>query len=615
MQRKQSQELSRKEMIKNALAQKPSRDHGLPIRDNGLPIDKLLMQVNEVKKNTTKTVSQRIVRGRKKNKFHKETNRPDKINAQMRLKPFIPPDQRVHETPNWFTKDENVDVSIIIPCFKSRNEIIEQIQSWDLEDDGLNKEIIYVDDCCPQKTYQAILESWEKRRKELNGPIGKIVITGCNAGFSNACNSGFKEAKGKYVVFLNADTIVTKNWVRPMYDCFEDEEIGIVGNLHLRHDDVIDSCGSEWDWRQGAFLHVGKHIYQKQHLPRPYKLSNAPKDLLVPREVEMVTGACIMLPSLFFQTIQEFDTEYRIGYWEDADLCMKVHAHGKKVFFTPESKIFHKGGHTHTAAHAFMNENRNLFHKKWVSTKIIEGYLNENRPTRPLGSKSLKIDPKSVVVYTAITNKTNDYDELKDQPTKGVDFIAFLESPIISKTWQSRVIHKNFPDPNRNAKIHKILSHKYFPDKLYSLWIDGSVSIKFPFSIEKLIEIYLSDADLALFKHSDRHCLYQEANICMQRGLDNPEIIKEQIQRYTQEGHPSNFGLGECTILLRRHTDQIKKFNEAWWEEIQKGSKRDQISFPYLINKMNIKYKYFPGHLRAENYLFQRNLHKKQSKR
>ena len=606
VERKQ-QELSRSQLMKEALAKKPSSGSG-----NGMPVGQLLSQVNgEVKKtNSNKIVSQRTVRGRRSNRFQNNVTRPNKVGVQITRKPFVAPDYRVHITPDWFTKDENVDVSIIVPCYKSRIEVTEQIKSWDLTNDGLTKEVIYVDDCCPQKTYQGILEAWEARKNELSGPVGKIVFTGKNAGFANACNAGFKVARGKYVIFLNADTTVTPNWVKPMHDCFQDEEIGIVGNLHLRHDDVIDSCGSEWDWGQGAFLHAGKHIWQKKHLTRPYRLSNAPAELLTPHEVEMVTGACIMLPSILFQKIKGFDTEYRIGYWEDADLCMRIHAQGKKVFFTPNSKIFHKGGHTHSTAHAFMGENRNLFYKKWVATKIIQGYLDENRPKKP----NFIVDPKSVVVYTAITNRTNDYDNLKEQPStaRGVDFVAFLESPEDSKTWSCQQINKTFPDPNRNAKIHKILSHKYFPDKLYSLWIDGSVTIEFPFSVERLIELYLVDSDIALFKHSERHCIYQEANVCMQRRLDDPNIIREQIQRYTKDGHPSNAGLGECTILLRRHTHQIKEFNEAWWKEIQNGSKRDQISFSYLIRKMGIKFRYFPGHLRAENYLFHRDFHKKQ---
>lgn len=592
--------------LKEALTKKPSTS-----TSQGLTVGKLLAQVPK----EPQKVSQKIVRGRSKSgpvKKFASQNRPERVGVTITRKPFVPPDYREHITPAWFRKDEKVDVSIIVPCFKSREEITRQIASWDLNDDGLTKEIIYVDDCCPQKSYQAIVETWEKRHQ---GPVGRILMTGRNAGFANACNTGFKAAQGKYVIFLNADVVLTPNWIRPMYDCFKDENIGIVGNLHLRGGGVIDSCGSEWDWHTASFLHAGKHIFQKKQLLRPYTLENAPSDLLTPHDVEMVTGACFMIPHILFQKIHGFDTEYRIGYWEDADLCMKVHAQGKRIFFTPDSRIIHKGGHTHSAAHAYMTDNRNLFHKKWVASKIIQGYLNEFRPKEI----NATVDPKSVVVYTAITNKSNDYDDLKEQPSTarntGVDFVAFLEAGIESKTWTCQQINKGLPDPNRNAKIHKILSHKYFPDKMYSLWIDGSVSIEFPFSIERLIEIYLADADIALFKHTERHCIYQEANICIQRRLDDPAIIKKQIEKYTKDGHPSNAGLGECTILLRRHTEQIKAFNEAWWQEIVAGSRRDQISFSYLARKMGIKIRYFPGHLRSPNYLFTRELHKRQSRR
>lgn len=610
------EELSRRntqQRLKQALARKPSSSS---MASQGMPVDKLLSQTSPP--NTEKVVTQRIIRGKSTSGKHVKKfstqNRPDTVGVKISRKPFVPPDFRKHTTPEWFTKDENVDVSIIVPCFKSRDEIQKQIQTWDLTDDGLTKEIIYVDDCCPQKSYQAILDAWEKRRSELKGPIGKIVITGKNAGFSYACNSGFKVAKGKYVLFLNADATTTPNFIRPMYDCLQNDKIGIVGNLIMRDNNMIDSCGSEWDWKTASFLHAGKHIYKKKHLTRAYTLDTAPPEILQPHEVEMVTGACFMMPSILFLKLNGFDTDYRIGYWEDADLCMRVHAQGKKIFFTPNSKVYHKGGHTNSSAHAFMTENRNLFHRKWVSTKIIQGYLDEERPK----DVNLSVDPKSVVVYTAITNKTNEYDDLKEQPSTArdnVNFVAFLESPIESKTWETRQINKGLPDPNRNAKIHKILSHKYFPDKMYSLWIDGSVSIEFPFSVERLIEIYLADSDLALFKHTERHCIYQEANICIQRRLDDPLVIRKQIEKYTKDGHPSNAGLGECTILLRRHTDQIKAFNEAWWDEIQNGSKRDQISFAYLIRKMGIKVRYFPGHLRSPNYLFHRDVHKRQSRR
>jgi hypothetical protein len=255
-----------------------------------------------------------------------------------------------------------------------------------------------------------------------------------------------------------------------------------------------------------------------------------------------------------------------------------------------------------------MAENQRLFMRKWVDSKIMEGYINNIQNK----DKNIIVPKDSIAVYTAITN---DYDTLKEQPSSARDstkFIAFTENKQVSKTWEIKSVCKDFKDPNRNAKIHKVLSHKFLPEYEYSLWIDGSVTIRFPFSIQRLAEIYLAEHDLAIFRHPERNCLFQEANVCLKRRLDDPEIIKKQVERYTQDGFPSNNGLVEATIILRRHSPKVIEFNEAWWDEIQNGSKRDQISFNYVAEKVGLKFKYFPGSLRTENYLFKITKHNKQ---
>lgn len=214
----------------------------------------------------------------------------------------------------------------------------------------------------------------------------------------------------------------------------------------------------------------------------------------------------------------------------------------------------------------------------------------------------------SIVVYTAITRG---YDRLKEQPrsaTDGVDFIAFLDRPAKSMTWQWRAIHAEFGDPARNAKIHKILPHRYFPDALYSMWIDGAVAIRFAHSIEEMIRLYLADCDLTVFPHKGRTCLYQEASVCMQRQLDDPQVIWQQISRYTREGYPPDAGLAECPVVLRRHTPAVNAFNEAWWDEITSGSKRDQISFPYAARRVGLRYGTLPGVI-AQSPLFTQQHH------
>jgi hypothetical protein len=53
--------------------------------------------------------------------------------------------------------------------------------------------------------------------------------------------------------------------------------------------------------------------------------------------------------------------------------------------------------------------------------------------------------------------------------------------------------------------------------------------------------------------------------------------------------------LVETSVLLRRNTAAVRRFNEAWWEEVEKGSCRDQISFNYVAWKLNQTYGHIPG--------------------
>jgi hypothetical protein len=141
--------------------------------------------------------------------------------------------------------------------------------------------------------------------------------------------------------------------------------------------------------------------------------------------------------------------------------------------------------------------------------------------------------------------------------------------------------YDKFHEPRRNAKIYRALSHLFVPGE-YSLWVDGNIFLKYP--EEYFIEM-MGDADVLAFKHPyGRDCLYQEAEECIKLGLDYPEIIKEQTDRYKKEGYPEHNGLWQTGVLLRRHTPEVISLNNKWWAEICRGSMRDQISFPYVFS-------------------------------
>lgn len=202
-----------------------------------------------------------------------------------------------------------------------------------------------------------------------------------------------------------------------------------------------------------------------------------------------------------------------------------------------------------------------------------------------------------MIVYTAITNN---YDTLKFPDTTG-NFIAFVNpGPFGTETPCTL-----FDDPCLNAKIHKILPHRFFPYAEYSLWVDGSIEI-LPDAkdLQKLIDTYLSDSDICVFKHPHRDCAYSEAMLCKDIGVAGKKVDK-QIDYYYEEAFPEEYGCWEVGAMLRRHSASVNIFNEMWWDQILRFSKRDQISFPYVKWATDMDVATFPGSLSTnQNTLF-----------
>jgi GT2 family glycosyltransferase/ADP-heptose:LPS heptosyltransferase len=293
--------------------------------------------------------------------------------------PIGKPDAYLYEVPAWFTSQERPRVSIIVPMYRSAAVIADQINTWPyLEPDV---EIVYVDDACPGNSRAVVVDNWLKRG--MNRPVGQIVVNKANEGYAQACNAGAYYARGDYLVFLNADTRVTEGWLRPLIEILQDTRVGVVGNLQLKEGGpfhgTVDSAGSQWSWNKQYFEHIGRHVYGG-YLSKPIFYGHMPDGLKVPAEREMVTGCCFALPRKLFEQVGGFDPKYRIGYWEDADLCLRIRELGYKVFFHPKSLIWHKLSHSGAPGHAFYEHNKERFYNRWVKTGRLDPYVFSKRP-------------------------------------------------------------------------------------------------------------------------------------------------------------------------------------------------------------------------------------------
>jgi hypothetical protein len=186
-----------------------------------------------------------------------------------------------------------------------------------------------------------------------------------------------------------------------------------------------------------------------------------------------------------------------------------------------------------------------------------------------------------VVVYSSIYGN---YDEPKVQPLK--DKPILFTDKLESEDWEVRKVERKEVHPRMQAKYFKCMPHEVL-DCDVSIWIDGSATIKIP-NFEKWCLDQLGNADIALIKHPERDCIYDEANFCqfMQKYQGVP--VLEQVEEYRKQGYPAHSGLWACGLLIRRHNNKVRQFNKLWWKHNKKYTYQDQLSFPVCAREVGL---------------------------
>ena len=382
-----------------------------------------------------------------------------------------------YPTPSWYYMNREVDVSVIVPVYKSSEVLVDLIGSWTFDHDGLTTELIFVDDNSPTNDKDVIIREWGRKRRELadnNTGVGRIYHNSENQGFGMTCNTGAENAKGKYLIFLNADTRVTHNWIKPMVRMLRKDDVGIVGNLQIKDggsfDGTIDGAGSQWTWEYQTFDHIGRHIYNHKRITRPFTLNNCPRDILEPAEREMVTGCCFAIRADLFKSIGGLNPNYRIGYWEDSELCMTIKEKGYKVMFQPNSKIYHKLGHTSSGGHKHDKTNRDYFFNKWVHSGRIDKIVEDKREFVP--------EVKSIL--------------LKRQAAHGDVLVAAAVAPALKKKYPNCKIFFNTDCKevlDGNPWIDKIVEDSDVSERLFRVYYNLDMAYEYrPFT--NILEAY-----------------------------------------------------------------------------------------------------------------------------
>ena len=213
------------------------------------------------------------------------------------------------------------------------------------------------------------------------------------------------------------------------------------------------------------------------------------------------------------------------------------------------------------------------------------------------------------ICYTVISGP---YDKLKTPTTisKGWRYICFTDQNIVSDIWEILPIpgELNYLSQVKRQRCLKTQPHRFLPEHEWSVYVDANITIEV--GMWKLVRDICGKEDFSVTRHSERDCIYVEREKCLALKKDDGVESEEQIKRYQKEGFPTHFGLNETGLLVRHNVDWVKTLDDMWWNEIEKGSHRDQLSFNYCLWKGVFRINNLPKMIVRESEFFAFERHK-----
>ena len=176
----------------------------------------------------------------------------------------------------------------------------------------------------------------------------KLVFNGENIGFAKACNQGFKTSTGKFVLFLNPDTIVPATALSACIAFFESHtEAGAIG---VR---MMDGNGRFLKESKRGYPSPSVSFYKLFGLsaifPRSKTFAKYYQGHLHEKDisnVEVLSGAFMMIRAEVFKKVNGFDEDFFM-YGEDIDLSLRINKAGYKNYYLGNIGVTHfKGGST-----------------------------------------------------------------------------------------------------------------------------------------------------------------------------------------------------------------------------------------------------------------------------
>lgn len=187
----------------------------------------------------------------------------------------------------------------------------------------------------------------------------KLIESENNYGFAKGCNIGARASRGKFLLFLNNDTVVKDRGLLDMVNYLEENsDVAILGGQ-------LKNVNGSLQPSTGDFYNLGKAVMLLLGLQKYGLLDKSPDKI---SNVDWVKGAILMIKKEIFTKLGGFD-ENIFMYIEDMELCYRAKKLGYKIVFYPAVNITHEEYGSTNRSFAIANIYKNLlyFYKKHKS--------------------------------------------------------------------------------------------------------------------------------------------------------------------------------------------------------------------------------------------------------
>lgn len=214
-------------------------------------------------------------------------------------------------------------VSIIIVNYNGKDVLKECLDSVLAQSYG-DFEILFVDNGSTDGSVDYIVTNYTDNRI-------RFVLSKENLGFAGGNNLGYKNVKGEYVVLLNNDTKVSKDWLKCLVEEIgKDEDIGIVQSLV-----ITEGIPAEYYKKNGTINLLGHNVMGFFDIGEDGR-----------GEILQANGCSLIIRWELVETLGGLFPDEYFAYAEDTYLSLKVLFYGKKIMHTSKSIVYHKGNVT-----------------------------------------------------------------------------------------------------------------------------------------------------------------------------------------------------------------------------------------------------------------------------